>query len=82
MWYMYVKDTPDSIIHIHHWFISFGSCLLFRYDDIFTNIMFSILFGIFIQGSVSYGLADIFTAKKQKDINQKDIIDNSLYAIM
>ena len=72
MWYKYVKESINATIHIHHWFLSFGCCLLFRYNTIITNIMFSIMFGIFLEGSVCYGLVDIFKDKVTPSVSLQD----------
>lgn len=47
-------------IHIHHWFIGYMLCYYFRFDDVVSNCFYVILYGIFLQGSVSYGITSIF----------------------
>lgn len=75
MWFGYVKHASNTTIHLHHWIISFGACLLFRYDHIITNIMFCIMYGIFLQGSICYGLADIFKNSTGYSENQQILSD-------
>ena len=52
--------AEEHTIHIHHWFLGYMACLYFRFDDITSNIVFSIAYGIFTQGLVNYGITDIF----------------------
>lgn len=50
----------NTIIHIHHWFIGYMLCYYFRHNTIVSNVFFSILYSIFLQGSVSFGLIPIY----------------------
>lgn len=57
---MYLTILHGSIVHLHHWYIGYSVTLLFAYDEYWTNVYFAVFHGIFIQGSVAYGLANIF----------------------
>ena len=68
MWKAYTKHSMNTKLHCHHWIITLGACFLFRSDSLISNIIFCIMHGCFLEGSVCYGLADIFRQKaKEKD---------------
>ena len=70
MYYVFIKKDPNCEVHIHHWFIGYCLSLLYRHDHFVSNSMFFILFGIFLEGSVAFGLASIF----------KSVVDNEKLA--
>ena len=41
--------------HVHHWFIGYILAFMFPVNDIVNNVMYTILYGIFMQGAIAYG---------------------------
>jgi len=58
--YVYYLIGHNVTIHVHHWFLGFMLCGYLRFDTIICNILYSIFYGIFIQGSVAFGTTSIF----------------------
>ena len=58
--YYYTKPESGGTLHVHHWFICFVLCPLFRFDNWISKGSYMILFGIFIEGSEAYDLTCIF----------------------
>lgn len=55
---MYIQKV---VFHLHHWFIGYYISFFMRTDVFYVNIIYSILYGIFVQGSIAYGLATVFS---------------------
>ena len=57
--FIYLKDTVATV-HIHHWFFGYILSFFFYYDNWWNKLIYSILYGIFIEGLVTYGPTSIF----------------------
>ena len=52
---MYKKYFYPIPYHVHHWFIGYILAFMFPVNDIVNNVMYAILYGIFMQGCIAYG---------------------------
>lgn len=60
--YLIIGDTNW---HIHHWFIGYYGALVSRYDSILSNFVFAVLWGVFLEGVMTYGIIPIIHANSE-----------------
>jgi len=58
VYFVCVRNTEHEF-HLHHWFLAHILCFYFRFDNIVSNVVFSIAYGIMTQGAISYSMSDI-----------------------
>lgn len=58
---IYLVDNRIKTFHIHHWIVGYSLLFLFRTNKKLCQLQAGIAFGIFIHGTITYGLDDIFT---------------------
>jgi len=65
--YYYLLESPKW--HSYHWFIGYYMCIIARYDTFISNLIFSIFWGIFLEGAFTFGIIPILNEKPETNDN-------------
>lgn len=59
--WIYANNHTTEKIHVHHWFVGLMLTYAIQSNTVYTNILFAIFGGVFLEGATSFSLTNIFT---------------------
>jgi len=65
--YQYYLPEHLTNIHVHHWFVGFYMTLISRYDTYVSNAVFTIFWGICMEGALTEGIIPILTEESEDE---------------